>query len=179
MSEDQLPRQTAEAQEQADEVGGLARSAIIKAHKTGEEFVIPSVLLLDDDQLIAYEKLHFEVNQCDRLPDDVRPEQSFVSKDPNGTVVETKTGAHTVRGDFIQPYQKDGVRMHPPYSIQLALIYWGEDGYAKFKAGGGRSAEIPTKLNELNLEITKRMADDSKSAGSDSDLAASTNGDRS
>jgi hypothetical protein len=135
------------------------------------------VLLLDDDQLIAYEALHHELNQCDRYPDTEMPAQRFVHKNPDGTVVETETGAHTQRGDFIQPYQKDGALIVPPYSIQLATIFWGEEGYAEFKAGGGRSAEIPDKLRDLNRAMQERQAADSKSAGSNGDMAAGTDGD--
>lgn len=173
-----LPRKTTEAQEQADEFGGFARSATVVAHKSGEKFTVPSVVLLDDDQLVAYEKLHFELNRCDRWPDVESPQQRFINKNPDGTVVETEIGAHTQRGDFIQPYQKDGVLVEPPYSIQLATIYWGTEGYAKFKAGGGRSAEIPEKLRELNTQLQERAAADSKSAGSNGDLAPGTDGDR-
>lgn len=173
-----LPRKTAEAQEQADEAGGLARSAKVVAHKTGEEFTVPTVLLLDDDQLIAYEQLHHGLNQCDRYPDTEQPRQRFVHKNPDGTEVETEIGAHVQRGDFIQPYQKDGELIVPPYSIQLAIIFWGEKGYQRFKNGGGRSAEIPEVLRELNAAMARRMASDSKSAGSSGDLASGTNGDR-
>jgi hypothetical protein len=174
-----LPRKTAEAQEQADEFGGFARSATVVAHKSGEKFQVPSVILLDDDQLIAYEKLHFELNQCDRWPDVENPKQRFVNKNPDGSEVETEIGAHTIRGDFIQPYQKDGALVEPPYSIQLAILFWGAEGYQRFKKGGGRSAEIPEKLRELNSQIKERSAADSKSAGSDGDLAAGADSDRS
>lgn len=172
-----LPRKTAEAQEQADEFGGFARSATVVAHKTGEKFTVPSVVLLDDDQLIAYEKLHFELNQCDRWPDTENPKQRFVNKGIDGTEVETEVGAHTQRGDFMQPYQKDGALIEPPYSIRLAIIFWGETDYQRFKAGGGRSAEIPEKLRELNAQIQERAAADSKSAGSSEGLASGTDGD--
>lgn len=174
-----LPRQTAQAQEQADEVGGLGRSAKVVAHKSGETFTVPSVLLLDDDQLVAYEELHHKLNQCDRYPDAKQPAQRFVHKNPDGTEVETEIGEHTQRGGFIQPYQKDGELITPPYSIQLAVIFWGDDGYQRFKAGGGRSAEIPEKLGEINGATVKRMADDSKSAASGSGLASGTDSDRS
>jgi hypothetical protein len=156
-------RKLDEAQEQADEYGGDFRSATITT-KSGKKFTVPSVVLLDDDQLIAYEKLHHELNQCDRYPDIQQPSQRFVSKNADGTEVITEVSAHTVRGDFIQPYQKDGVLIEPPYSIQLAHIFWGEEGYAKFKAAGGHSAEIPTKLLELNAALADRKAADSKSA---------------
>lgn len=164
------PSKIAEAQEQADAYGGFARSATVVARKTGEKFTIPSVLLLDDDQLTAYEKLHHELNQCDRYPDVKQPRQKFVHKNPDGTEVETEVGEHVQRGDFIQPYQKDGELITPPYSIQLAILFWGEDGYARFKAGGGRSAEIPQKLRELNTVVQERMASDSKSDGGSVDL---------
>jgi hypothetical protein len=124
-------------------------------------------------------RLHHRLNQCDRYPDVEQPKQRFVHKNPDGTEVETESGAHTVRGDFIQPYQTDGELFEPPYSIQLAVIFWGEDGYTRFKDGGGRSAEIPEKLQELNRETQKRMAADSKSVGRDTDLASSADGDRS
>lgn len=172
-----LPRNTAAAQEQADEADGFGRSATVVAHKSGEEFIVPSVVLLDDDQLIAYEKLHHELNQCDREPDFQSPEQQFVNKKPDGSVIETKTGGYTQRGGFIQPYQKDDVLIEPPYSIQLAIIFFGEDGYKRFKAGGGRAAEIPEKLRQLNTEMQERMAADSKSAGRSGDLDPGADGD--
>lgn len=173
-----LPRKTAEAQEQADEAGGFGRSAKVVAHKTGEEFIVPSVVLLDDDQLIAYEALHHGLNQCDREPDFESPEQQFVNKKPDGSVIETKTGGYTQRGGFVQPYQKDGKLVTPPYSIQLAVIFWGETDYKRFKEGGGRSAEIPEKLRQLNAEMQERTAADSKSVGRSDDLAPGTDGDR-
>lgn len=172
-----LPRNTAEAQEQADEAGEFGRSATVVAHKSGKKFIVPSAVLLDDDQLIAYEKLHHELNQCDRDPDFESPQQRFVNKKPDGSEIVTETGSYTQRGGFVQPYQKDGVLIEPPYSIQLAIIFWGEDGYKRFKEGGGRSAEIPEKLRQLNAEMQERMAADSKSAGRSGDLAPGTDSD--
>lgn len=178
MPSETLPRQTTAAQEQVDDLGGDFRSITIVAEKSGEEFKLPSVLLLDDDQLVAYEKLHYDLNQCDRNPDTDLPAQRFVKKEPDGAVVETEVGAHVQRGGFIQPYQKDCQLITPPYSIQLAIIFWGEDGSARFKKGGGRSAEIPTLLQELNVRVQERAAADSKSAGSSGDLASGADGDR-
>lgn len=170
-------RKTAEAQEQADEFGGLGRSTKIVAHRSGEEFIIRNVVMLDDDELIAYEKLHFLMNQCDRHPDVESPAQRFVHKKPDGTVVETETGGHVSRGDFIQPYQKDGQLIEPPYSIQMAIIQLGKSGYRRFKDGGGRSAEIPEQMRQLNVEMQRRLSADSKSVAGDVDMAAGTDGD--
>jgi hypothetical protein len=165
------PDAAAEAQAQADAYGGFARSATVVAPKTGEKFTIPSLLLLDDDQLTAYEELHFKLNQCDRWPDVNQPQQKFVHKNADGSEVVTEVGEHVQRGEIIQPYQKDGELISPPYSIQLAKIFWGEEGYLRFKNGGGRSAEIPRILRELNTAIQERRASDSKSDGSSVDLA--------
>lgn len=172
-----LPQNIAEAQEQASEFGGFAEGETLTARKTGEKFLVPNVLMLDNQQLVDYEKLHHLLNQCDRAPDVEHPKQRFVHKNTDGTEVETETGGHTERGGFIQPYQKDGALIEPPYSFQLGIIYWGEEGFERFDKGGGRAAEIPNAMQTANRKLQERQAADSKSVGSGSDLAAGADSD--
>jgi len=161
----------ADAAEQATEYGGFARSAKIVARRSGEEFEVRSPLLFDDDQLIAYQRLHHLINQCDRWPDTQVPEQRIVSKRENGEEVETYIGAHTRRGEFIEPYQKDGELIDPPYEIQVAQIVLGDD-YERFRAGGGSSRELVQLLAEMRIAAENRVAGDSKSADGDDLLEA-------
>lgn len=155
-----------EAREQADEYTSFIRSGKVKAHKTGKEFTIPSLQLLDDDQQVAYNKLMHTLNQCDRWPDTEVPERTVKQTDPDGTVTETTIKRHTMTGDFISPYQKDGELVEPPYNIAMAQILLG-DQYDQFKAGGGKSAEVVEELMRLRVETVKRQASDPKSGGGD------------
>lgn len=154
-----------DVREQADEYSGFVRSGKVKAHKTGEEFVIPSLLLLDDDQQIAYEALQHKLNQCDRYPDTEVPERRITVAEGDGETTETVIAAHTVRGDFIQPYQKDGELLSPPYAVQMAQILFGEKEYKRFKAAGGRSNEIMLEMMRMRDESNERRLTDSKSGG--------------
>jgi hypothetical protein len=150
------------AREQADEYASFAQSAKIKAPKTGEEFTVPNLLLLDDEQQAAFEKLQHMVNKCDRYPDTVVPEREVESTDEDGTVTKTKIAAHTMPGDFIQPYQKDGELLDPPYTVQLAKILLGEEQYEKFKAGGGSSQQLNLLLRKMRQDTEERAKADPK-----------------
>lgn len=156
------------AQEQADEYGSFTRSATITT-RTGEKFTVGNPNLFDDDQLLAYQKLHHRMNKCDRWPDTEVPEQRVLSENPDGTKVETYSGAYTRRGEFIEPYQEKGKLVEPVYEVQVAQIVLG-DKYAAFKAAKGSSRELVTKLAEMRQGTDKRADDDSKSVGSDSVL---------
>lgn len=162
-----------DAREQADEHDGFLRSGKVKARESGEEFTIPNLLLLDDDQQEKYDDLIHRLNQCDRhpdveIPEQIVPQRVVKSTDPEtGEVTETTVAEHviparTVRGDFIEPYQKDGVRVTPSYNIQIAQILLG-DKYEAFKEGGGRSADVRMELLRMRRETEERARNDSKS----------------
>jgi hypothetical protein len=160
-----------EARDQADEYEGFARSGRVKAHKTGKWYTVTNLLMLDDDQQDRYDALIHELNQCDKYPDveipeQVVPERHIKVTDPDGSVSETTVAEHRVparvqRGDFIEPYQKDGVRITPPYNVAIAQIVL--DDYEGFKAGGGRSSEVRMELLRMKKETEERQRNDSKS----------------
>lgn len=172
------PRQVEAAREQADEYASFAASGHVTAHKSGKKWDIPSLLLLDDDQLIEYQKLQHKLNQCDRWPDVEVPRRQIKRTEADGAVFETNIDGHTERGDFIQPYQKGGELISPPYEIQMALIFWGKDGYERFKAEGGRSSEIPLELRRMKRETDRRSTEDPFPDDGDGVVAAVSDGDR-
>ena len=161
-----------DAQEQADTYDGFARSGKIVAPGSGEEFTFRNPVFFGDDQLAAYQALNHLMNQCDRWPDTEIPEQSVESTDLSGATVKTHRGAYVSRGDYIEPYQKDGELIDPPYEVQVAKIVLGEDDYARFKAGGGSSRELTMVIKKLRERVEEREAADSKSAGGAADSAA-------
>lgn len=182
-----------DAREQADEHQGFLRSGKVTAHKTGEEFTIPNLQLLDDDQQAEYDKFIHELQQCDRYPDvevpeQVVPERVIKTTDPEtGEVTETTVKEHTVpartiRGDFIEPYQKtqpDGTvkLIEPPYNVRMTQILLGKEGYKRFKAAGGRSSDVRQELLRMKRETEERMRQDSKSGAGAGEVESVPNAD--
>lgn len=168
------PTPLEKAREQAAESGGNFTPLPIRTD-SGKVFTIPDPNLLDDDQQELFDTLRHEANQCDRWPDIEVPEE--VVTGPDGTTV--RTAAHVERGDFIQPYQKDGIRMAPSYNIRLAKIFLGSEArYEEFKAAGGRSNEIAIALAERSREQQKRQERDSKSSAGPARHQAVSDADR-
>jgi hypothetical protein len=166
MSEESQPELSPveDAREQADEFGGFARSGKVK-DETGKEYTFPSLLLLSDKQQEAYDELQHTLNHCDRWPDRQIPKRMIKQTDPDGTVTETTVEAHTVPGDFMSPYEKDGERIKPAYSIAIAQILLGKQ-YEEFEKNGGKSAELVEELKRMQQRTAERQAADSKSVGS-------------
>jgi hypothetical protein len=160
----------AEAQEQANEYNGFARTGEITG-ENGEKFTVKNPMFFNAKQHVAYEKLHHRMNKCDRWPDSEKPEQRMSTHQPDGTKVETFVGAYTQRGDYIEPYQEDGVLVDPPYAIQVAQIVLGDE-YHKFEDAGGSPWELVEKLAELRRGVQKRVDADPKSDARDGVLAA-------
>jgi hypothetical protein len=169
--EPDVPDPLIAATEQADEYDSLLRPLEIPVKDGVYKVRHPN--MLDDEAQELFEQLQFDANQCDRWPDVEVPENNITLSD--GTT--TKIGAHTQRGDFMQPYQKDGVRMTPGYNIRLAKILLGETEYEKFKARGGRSNQVAIELSRRARELRERQASDPKSDGSNKRLAAVPDGD--
>jgi len=159
-----------EAQEQADEHVSFLRSKQIDT-EDGVKFTVRNPMFFSASQLSAYNKLHHRMNHCDKWPDKQRPEQQMKSVQPDGTVVETHIGAHTVEGDWIEPYQENGVLVDPPYEVQVAQIVLG-DKYEAFDAAGGSPRELVEMLAELRRGVTKRVDADPKSPAGGGVLAA-------
>lgn len=158
------------AEAQANEHQSFARSATITTDD-GQKFTVRNPLYLSASQLVAYNKLHHRINKCDRWPTIEQPEQTMKSRQPDGTETEMHTGARTIIGEYIEPYQEDGVMVDPPYEIQAAQIVLG-DQYEKFDAAGGSPREVVELLAELRRGVTKRADADPKSDGSGGVLAA-------
>lgn len=155
------PEALAAAREQAEDFDSFLRPILVPT-KDGGFFKVDHPGMLDDDASEAYQELRHTFNQCDRVTEEV-PETTITMKD--GTTTTMK--AHTVVGAFIDPYQKDGVRMTPSFNIQMAKILLGsEERYEEFKKAGCTSNALAMALDKRAEEMRRRTADDSKSAGS-------------
>lgn len=157
-----------QSREQSAEYHGFAASVNIQI---GDEvFEIPNPSLLDDDQQERFNELNAEVEEiCDREDDIEIPEHTS----DNGTTFPAKT----LRGDLKQPYTIDGKPLKPAYNTRLAMALFGEEGYAKFKAGGGRSNQIALIWKQMQDQFEERKKADPKSDGGVETSANVSNGD--
>lgn len=148
------------AREQAKDFDSFLRPVLVPT-KDGGFFEVDHPGMLDDDASEAYQELRHTFNQCDRVTEDV-PETTVTLKDGTTTTMQ----AHTVTGRFVDPYQKDGVRMTPSFNIQMAKILLGTpERYEEFKKAGCTSNALAMALDMRAEEMRKRTRDDSKSAG--------------
>lgn len=146
-----------EARQQAAEAQGFAASLEIKA---GDEvFEIPQRGLLDDDQAERLAELELETESWDH-EDDVTL--------ANGTVLP---------GGLKRPYRKNGKLVKPAYPVRVAIALWGEEKYARYKAAGGRAADVTAALAQLDRKLSERADGDPKSVGSTGPDPAVAEGD--
>ncbi|AER47882.1 tail assembly chaperone [Mycobacterium phage Courthouse] len=146
------PVSVREAKEQAAEYFGFTASVEIEIN--GEIFEIPNPGLLDDDQQERWEELQFRIEKCDREDDVVVPPMTLEDG--------TELPGRTIKGELKTPYQINGELMKPPYNVQLAQAIFGEEKYERFKAGGGRSNQIPLEWARMNREFQERVDADPK-----------------
>lgn len=129
-----------EAREQAAEAQGFLASVEIKV---GDEiYEVPQRGLLDDDQAERFFALELEVESWDREPD---------------VVLKQADGSTTTRpGPLKRPYRKNGTLVKPQYAVQVAVALWGKERYEKYKAGGGRAADVTAALAMLDKRVEER-----------------------
>jgi len=140
------------AREAAAEAQGFLASVEIVAGN--ETFEVPQRGLLDDDQAERLAELELETETWDREDD-----------------VTLSTGS-VVRGALKRPYRKNGKLIKPAYPVRVAIALWGEEKYARYKAAGGRSADVTAALALMDQRVQEREQDDSKSVGRDSSSEA-------
>lgn len=156
------------AREQSAAYHGFAASVEIVIGD--ETFEIPNPSLLDDDQQERFNELNAEIQAtCDR-EDDIEIAEHTME---NGTVIPAKT----LRGEVKNPYTIDGKPLKPPYNMRLAKVLFGEEGYARFKAGGGRSNQIALIWGQMQEEYDERHKSDPKSGRSVEAAPVVSNGD--
>jgi hypothetical protein len=154
----QLPPVTfEEAREQAAEQLGFVASERIQVGN--EIFEIPNPSLLDDEQQTRHDQLQFESESWERHPDTLNDD-----------------GSVKVRGALKEPHRKDG-QLVENYNIQLAKAIFGKR-YSAYKAAGGRANDLAVIWWKMNKALADRRATDSKSVGSDPDLAVVSDADR-
>lgn len=128
----------------------------------------PNLRMLDDDALEAYEAYLEEVETYDRGPDIYIPEQKVKDRNGDEMVLPAETRPGQVLGP---PYFKNKKRVSPPREIRIVQVILGKDQYdvLRSKQIDGRKAgarDVWRAWNEQGNEITARVDDDSKSAGS-------------
>lgn len=146
------------AREQAAALLGFVASERITL-PNGAVYEIPNPSLLDDDQQARLNALDLEVETWDRHDD-----------------VLNEDGSVKVRGALKHPARKNG-ELVEPYNTRLAKAIFG-DRYDEFKAAGGRGNDVHLVWSKMNQIMAERRAADSKSAGSDSAVAAVSDADR-
>ena len=130
----------------------------------------PDLGMLDDDQMDAYEDLIMEQETYDREEDIYIPEQRLL--DANGNETGVVLPATTEKGALKRPFRINGVRVTPAYSVRVAQIALGEEGYARLRKGGCGAADVWRVWGRQAAELADRQAADDKSDGSALGLAA-------
>lgn len=130
----------------------------------------PDLGMLDDDQMDEYEDLVMEIETYDREEDIFIPEQRLL--DANGNETGVVLPATTERGQVKRPFRKDGIRVKPAYSVRVAKIALGEEGYKRLRAGGRSAKDVWRIWGRQAAELAARSAADDKSDGSALGLAA-------
>lgn len=176
------PTAAAEAREQASEYSSAFAPTPLKLDD-GTVIEVPphpSLRMLDDEALAAYEKLEFELESYDRHPEVVVPEETVY--DPETKQVKMVLPATTRPGQLKVPYRKTNPEtgevelLDPPFNVQVAQIALGDD-YGVLRAGkiGGKrgsAAAVNRIWNEQGTRIAERQAADSKSVASTVDGAS-------
>lgn len=152
-----VPQSFEEARAQAAEYLGILASEKWIA-SSGAAFEIPNPSMLDDDQQTRIDQLNLDTESWDRHPDKLNDDGSL----------------HT-RGALMVPHRKNG-QLVEHYDIQQAKAILG-DRYQAFKDAGGRASDITLIWWKMNRRLAERQAADSKSAGSDSTMAAASDAD--
>lgn len=135
----------------------------------------PDLGMLDDEQMDAYEDLMIEQESYDREEDIYIPEQRLL--DANGNETGVVLPARTEPGALKRPFRINGVRVKPAYSVRVAQIALGDDGYARLRRGGKSAADVWRVWGRQAAELADRRAADDKSDGSALDLAAVSEAD--
>lgn len=152
-----------EARQQSAEYLGFTASTEIVLD-SGEVFEIPNPGLLDDDQQERFEELQAELDTFDH--DEVEVpiiEYTVETRTDGSTFSEPKVVGHrTERVLQTNPHRKDGKPVKPPYNVRLAIALWGQEGYERYKAGGGISNQIALEWTRMNREFMARGQTDPK-----------------
>ncbi len=177
------PTAAAEAREQAQSYDSLFSPTLL-TFDDGSVISIPphpSLRMLDDDALEAWDALQFEAETYDRHPDEDVSEQNVY--DANGNLVTTLPPT-TRKGDLIgPPYRKGGVPISPPWEVRTAQAALGEKEYerlrnGKFDGQRGGARHVWKVWNKQGFELAERRAADPKSNGGSVDLAPVSETDR-
>lgn len=171
------PRSPEHARQQAAEFLGFTASKVIPLPGGGQvEITNPG--MFDDDQQERWDALQILLESCEKAPDIEVPEQTVTTKDGNSIT----TKARKVAAGYLQPLRRKGENgqveyVKPGYAVRQAIAVLGEEGYAKFKAGGGRANDISLILSHMQQEFEERTKRDPFRPDGGGDVAAVREGD--
>jgi hypothetical protein len=139
----------------------------------------PYLRVLDDDQLIAWDKLHFERDHTyDRGPDEIVAVEEREITDKRGNVLTTiPAAAETRPGPLLFPYRRAGELITPSWEILEVIAAIGQKQYdlARSKTIDGERVAVKHfrkawyRVEEL---LRERQTADPKSNGGAVDLEA-------
>lgn len=132
----------------------------------------PSLRMLDDDCLAAYDRLIVESESYDR-EEITLPERTVEDDEGNKMTLPPEVS----KGNFKHPYRKNGVPISPPWEVQEVRACLGDEQYEllrskKIKGRRAGYADVRRAWNEQGLRLMERQKADSKSADGAADLAA-------
>jgi hypothetical protein len=159
MSEQVRPKKPAEAREQAAEYLGFMASIQLDLGD-GTMFEVPNPGLLDDDQQVAFDELQASLEDLDHEDVQIRGDDGKLRTESRPK----------------DPHRKDG-KLLEPYNIRLCKALFGEQGYQRFKAAGGRAADVGIYWSQMNKQLRDRRAADSKSVPGDGAVGPLSDGD--
>lgn len=138
------------ARDQAAEYWGIAPKSYDVGK--GETLVLPHPEFLTDEQQLAYDQLKLLSESWDH--------EEVLERDGIGQpVYNPKTGEPIIRRILKEPHREidaDGKpKLVENFNIQLCKIFWGAEGYAKFKAAGGFANQVGVDLAEMRTEFQK------------------------
>ncbi|AXN50935.1 hypothetical protein MMRN_38400 [Mycobacterium marinum] len=174
----EIPNAGVQAAEQAAEYNNLLFASLTLRFDDGTSMSIPpqpSLRMLDDDCLAAYDELHFEAESYDRGPDVIIPEHQALDKDgkPTGATIPEEI----VKGNLLVPYRKEGKLVSPPFDVREVMAVLGEEKYRELRSKtiDGRpacAADVRRLWGEQGLKLMERQKSDSKSPEGPSVLAS-------
>lgn len=168
MSDNETPRALTpqQAREQAAESLGFLSSKFYDIGG-GEKLELQHPEYFDDDVQAGYDKLKFDSESWDH--EEVERSNPLTGE----IVIHPETGKPVVDRRISTPHRKtvgNKTELVENFNVQLCKVFWGAEGYAKFKKAGGRANQVAVDLKTMQIKFQERVDADPKS--SDGDVAA-------
>lgn len=152
------------AREQASESLGFLASRFYDVGN-GETLELPHPEYFDDDQQAAYDQLKLDSESW------VHEEYDRANPLTGEIIIHPETGKPVKDRRILLPHRElngDGKpKLVENFNVQMCKTLWGNAGYKKFKAAGGRANQVAVDLKIMQLRFQERLDSDPKSEGRD------------